>query len=218
MCGRFTLTTPAELVAEAFGLSEVPPLAPRYNIAPTQDVAVVRPDDTGRRLDLLRWGLIVAGAAGGAPLINARAESLASRPAFREAFARRRCLIPADGFYEWRRIGRAREPFHIRRADAAPIAFAGLWALGSATEPRGSCVIVTTDANDTVKKVHDRMPVILDPADYALWLDPAESRAERLGPLLRPAGDMLVAVSVGPTVNDARHEGPACLMPAPTLL
>lgn len=218
MCGRFTLTTPAELVAEAFGLPEIPELSPRYNIAPTQDVAVVRPGNAERRLDLLRWGLMAPGKAGGGPIINARAESLTSRAPFREAFAQRRCLIPADGFYEWRRIGRAREPFHIRRPDRAPMAFAGLWAPGSAPDLRGTCVIVTTDANDTVRPIHDRMPVILRPADYGLWLDPTVATESRLRPLLEPATDPLVAVSVGSAVNDPRHEGPACLMPAPTLL
>jgi putative SOS response-associated peptidase YedK len=220
VCGRFTFTTPAELVAQVFGLDDLPELAPRYNIAPTQDVAVVRPEDGRRRIAVLRWGLITSKAPSGAPLINVRSESLSTRPFLRDAFAHRRCLIPTDGFYEWRRIGRAREPFHIRRPDGAPFAFAGLWSAGPAdgANAKGSCAILTTEANETVRKVHGRMPVIVPAADYDLWLDPTVTAEDPLRPILAPTRDALLAISVGPTVNNARNDDPSCLRPAPTLL
>lgn len=218
MCGRFTFTTPAELVAEAFGLDAVPDLAPRYNIAPTQDVAVVRPEDGRRRLAFLRWGLVTDKTPAGPPLINVRSESLSARAPFREALASRRCLIPSDGFYEWRRFGRAREPFHIRRPDGAPLGFAALWSPGVGSSGRGSCVILTTDANPTVTTVHSRMPVIVAPEDYALWLDPEVTTDDPLRRLLSPSEAQLVATSVGSAVNHVSNDDPSCLRPAPTLL
>lgn len=218
MCGRFTFTTPAELVAEAFGLDSLPQLAPRYNIAPTQDVAVVRPEGTRRQLAFLRWGFLTDKTPAGPPLINVRSESLAARARFRDALARRRCLIPSDGFYEWRRMGRAREPFHIHRRDGSPLAFAGLWSPGVSGGGKDSCVILTTEANPTVMPVHSRMPVIVSPADYALWLDPAVLSEDPLQGLLKPSAADLVTTSVGPWVNNVRNDDPSCLRPAPTLL
>lgn len=218
MCGRFTFTTPAELVAEAFGLDAVPDLAPRYNIAPTQDVAVVRAEDGRRRLVFLRWGLVTAKTPPGPLLINVRSESLSTRASFRDALASRRCLIPSDGFYEWRRFGRAREPFHIHRPDGTPLGFAALWSPAVGSSGKGSCVILTTDANRTVKTVHSRMPVIVPPEDYALWLDPAVTTEEPLRGLLRPSAAELVAISVGSAVNHVSNDDPSCLRPAPTLL
>lgn len=218
MCGRFTFTTPAELVAEAFGLDGIPDLAPRYNIAPTQDVAVVRPEGGRRHLAFLRWGLVTAKTPAGPPLINVRSESLSARALFREALALRRCLIPSDGFYEWRRIGRAREPFHIHRPDRSPLAFAGLWSPGQESSGKGSCVILTTEANRTVETVHSRMPVIVPPQDYALWLDPAVTDEDPLRRLFRPSKAELITTSVGPAVNNVRNDDPSCLRPAPTLL
>lgn len=211
MCGRFTLTTPAELVAEAFGLETVPDLEARYNIAPSQPVAVVRSrPGGGRSLSLMPWG--VPGPGRGL-LINARAESAASRPAFAEAFRQRRCLIPADGFYEWVASPEGpRRPYHFRRKDRRPFAFAGLWMPVQSEE---ACTILTTVPNELVRSIHDRMPVMLSPEDYGLWLDPALTEPSRsralLGPF--PAEDM-EAVRVSLVVNNARNDSPACLEPA----
>jgi putative SOS response-associated peptidase YedK len=217
MCGRFTLTAPDELVAEVFDLEETPRLSPRFNIAPAQAVAVVRRDRTGAsRLEMAQWGFPARGASAtdeAAPpalLINARSETAASKPSFREAFAGRRCLIPADGFYEWKK-GR-REAFHYQLREAPLFAFAGLWE--PAPDARAACVILTTDANELVGRVHGRMPVILPRSAYARWLDPRPEDLKRLGELLRPyPAEGMAARAVCPFVNDARHEGPRCLEP-----
>jgi putative SOS response-associated peptidase YedK len=221
MCGRYSLTTPVEALRRLFGFAELPNLAPRYNIAPTQDVPVVRfgPDDA-RHLGLLRWGLIPSWArdrAMGNRLINARAEGVATTPAFRAAFKSRRCLVPADGFYEWRTENGIRQPWRITLGDGGPFAFAGLWeawrdpASGQVVE---SFAIITTDANALVKPIHDRMPVILDPQDYDRWLT-ASATDPGLG-LLRPcAADRLRAYRVDPIVNNPRNDDPACLVEKP---
>jgi putative SOS response-associated peptidase YedK len=171
-----------------------------------------------------RWGLLPAlggDAARGAPLINARAESAAVKPTFREAFRRRRCLIPADGFYEWKTEGRIRQPFVFRLRDARPFAFAALWEPPPSPDtaaPSDSCVILTTDPNDLLREIHDRMPVILRPDDYVQWLDPAQADARTLQPLLRPyPADEMTGQRVGRRVNDARFDGPECLEPEPSL-
>jgi putative SOS response-associated peptidase YedK len=163
LCGRFTLRTSAREIAEEFGLTEVPDLAPRHNIAPTQPAPLVR---RPRQLELLRWGLIppwAEDAKVGSRMINARAETVATTPAFRRAFQTRRCLIIADGFYEWHN----RVPHLIHRRDNRPFAFAGLWDRWKGID---SCTIITTDSNDLVRPLHDRMPVILSPEDYDRWL------------------------------------------------
>ncbi|MEE8560909.1 MAG: SOS response-associated peptidase, partial [Gemmatimonadota bacterium] len=180
MCGRFTLTTPAAEVARLFSVDylETDLPTPRYNVAPTQEVAAVRYDDRrgGRELSLLRWGLLpywVDDPADWPTLINARGESAHVKPAFREALADRRCLIVADGFYEWRREGGRKQPYYLRRPDGAPFALAGLWEhwerAGQSIE---SCAILTTDSNELVARLHDRMPVIIPPLGFDLWLDP----------------------------------------------
>jgi putative SOS response-associated peptidase YedK len=218
MCGRYTLTRPAREVAEAFDLDAEPATEPRYNIAPTQTVlAVRRPDPAGpRQAVLLRWGLVPSWAADlsiGARLLNARAETVLEKAPFRTAFIRRRCLLPADGFYEWQPVGRKKQPIHFRFADDRLFAFAGLW--DSWPGPDGvveSCTILTTEANDLVRPIHERMPVILDPARYDDWLDPLEQDRDVLRSYLvpHPADDM-VAVLANPLVNNARNEGPGCL-------
>jgi len=223
VCGRFTLSLPPDLVAEAFGLDDVPRLEPRYNIAPTQAVAVVRRLREGgpRQLDLLRWGVTLPAGPGerrSGPLINARSESVAARPAFRDAFRRRRCLIPADGFYEWTADGGRRQAFHIARKDGRPLAFAGIWE-PAAPAPEGgapaACLILTTAPNDLLSPIHDRMPVIVDPADFDRWLAPGTGSTETLGALFRPyPAEPLAARPVGPAVNNAQNEGAACLDPA----
>lgn len=220
MCGRFTLTLPPDLIAEEFGLDGVPILEARYNIAPTQPVAVVRRlrSGGGRQLDLLRWGLTRTPAPGprrGGPMINARSESIATRPAFRDAFRRRRCLVPADGFYEWSAGGARRQAFHVARRDGRPLAFAGLWEPEIGPGTTASCVILTTEPNELLRPIHDRMPVIVARADYDRWLAPEDARPEALADLLTPCPAGTLAVrAVGPAVNNAQNEGIACLDPA----
>ena len=221
MCGRFTLSTPAETLAEIFELTETPQLPPRYNIAPTDAVATVRlpAEDTERELALLRWGLIPPWAedpAVGSRMINARAETVATNPAFRSAFRRRRCLIPSTGFYEWQRVERRKQPFYIRMRDGLPFAFAGLWEHWEGPDGAAiqSCTLITTEPSDLVRPVHDRMPVILDPKDYELWLDPSVQTPDRLQPLLRPyPSEQMVAYPVSPWVNNPAHDDPECIAP-----
>jgi putative SOS response-associated peptidase YedK len=221
MCGRFTLRTPATELVEPFELAMTPALEPRYNIAPTQPIAVVRlaPDNTKRELVLVRWGLIPSWAADpsiGARMINARADSIATKPAFRSAARRRRCLIPADGFYEWKAAGKTKQPYYITQTSQMPFAFAGLWERWQAPgrDVIESCVIITTDANDRLRELHNRMPVILDRDRHAEWLDPTIDRAEQLLPLLRPyPSEKMGYRAVSRFVNNARNEGPACIEP-----
>jgi putative SOS response-associated peptidase YedK len=183
----------------------------RFNIAPTQDIPVVRYTDAGRELTLMRWGLIPSwskGPTSGSLLINARSETAAEKPAFRSAFKTRRCLIPADGFYEWKKTGGKKQPYHFRLANGQPFAFAGLWEKWQAIE---SCTILTTEANELAAQMHDRMPVILSPNDYAEWLDP---QAKDSGMLLTPfPASEMSAIPVNPIVNNARNEGPECIEP-----
>ena len=219
MCGRYSLTKEAEHVARVFELGLVPTLAPRFNIAPTQSVgAVIQDQRTGQRQwRHLRWGLIPPWAEDpsiGGRMINARCESLATKPAFRSALRQRRCLIPADGFYEWRKTGLDKQPYYITMADARIFAFAGLWEhwQGNAGEALESCTIVTTQSNDLMQSIHDRMPVILQSPDYARWLDPQLQDAQAVAPLLRPLhAAFMVAELVGPYVNSPRHEGARCI-------
>ena len=231
MCGRFVAATaPSELAARfeaemAPELSGDGELGPRFNVAPTLPVCVVATSRrTGvRRLGVFRWGLVPSWAADpsvGSRLINARVETVATKPAFRKALVRRRCIVPADAFYEWQRQGgRTRQPFAIRRRDGELLAFAGLWEVW---RPEGdpeapllrSCTIITTQANEAVAALHDRMPAVLPPGAWAEWLDPAAGEWSLLRRLLRPApaGDFLV-YPVGPEVNNARNEGPHLVRP-----
>jgi putative SOS response-associated peptidase YedK len=217
MCGRFTQAADGEVIAQVFQLPEVPELAPRYNIAPTQDVAAVRAaEGGGRELVHIHWGLIPSWAkerAMGAGMINARAETLAEKPAFRSAFRARRCLIVADGFYEWQKTGGRKQPHFIAFRDLRPFAFAGLWERwrGEGGEVVESCTIVTTEANELLAPIHDRMPVILDPGDFASWIDPAEKGPESIARLLRPyPPDQLQAYPVSFFVNNPANDTPAC--------
>jgi putative SOS response-associated peptidase YedK len=219
MCGRFNQTASGDEVAEAFGLDEAPELAPRYNIAPTQPVAVVGVQPkTGRRgLASLRWGLVPRSSLGDERgLINARSETAWEKPSFREAFARRRCLIPATGFYEWQKLdAKRRQPWLIRLASGRPFAFAGLWEPPPAGGPSPTCAILTTEPNEVARPIHDRMPVILDPADFALWLDPAVTAPAEVRPLLRPfPAAAMTAFPVTTAVNNPAFDDPACLVPA----
>jgi putative SOS response-associated peptidase YedK len=219
MCARFQFAPPEDWMEE-LGLTTAPEVAPRYNIAPSQDVLAVRRERTGsRQARLLRWGLVPSWAPDpdvGSGLINARAESVALRTAFRESFRQRRCLVPAQGFYEWKKFGRAREPWLIRLRDGHTFAFAGLWDRWTRAEsPIESCALVTTTANALVAPIHDRMPVILDRADYARWLDPDASEAD-LRALLQPfPPGAMEAFAVSTRVNSTEAEGPELMRPVP---
>ncbi len=213
MCGRYSLEARPDEIAEAFDIAEAVACAARYNIAPTQTVPVVRvgPAATSRRLEMIRWGLPSYGT-NPRPLINARSETVDRKPSFRRAFASRRCLVPATGFFEWRTLGCNKQPFHFRRRDGALFAFAGIW---DHTGTEGDAfVILTTRPNPTVSPIHDRMPVILAPEAYSIWLDPAEQSPQRLLDLLAPApDDALTAVPVSARVNSTAHDDPACVEP-----
>lgn len=219
MCGRFTLVSPFVAVTERFHAAAPQDFRPRYNIAPGQDVlCVIR--DGENRIEHFRWGLIPFWAkdpAIGNRLINARAETVAEKPSFRSAFAKRRCLVVADGFYEWRPEGKRKVPVYIFLKSKKPFGFAGLyenWKDPGGKELR-TCTIITTEANDLVRPIHDRMPVILSEGAEDRWLDPAEGSRERLQAILTPypAGDM-AAFDVTSIVNSAAHDAPDCITPA----
>lgn len=220
MCGRFSLGTPATVLATQFKLCKVPAWTPRYNIAPTQQVPTIitGSSQTDRQFKLHRWGLIPPWAKDpgiGSRMINARAETVATKPAFRKALKERRCLLLADGFYEWQRQGRRKQPFYIRLRDGRPFAFAGLWEHWERPDvpPLDTCTILTTTSNDLVGGIC-RMPVILAPEDYNLWLDPGVQDVERLQPLLRPyPSDEMIAYPVSTRVNDPANDAPECMEP-----
>ena len=217
MCGRFVMTHPAEALARLF--EAVPandlPEAPRYNICPTQEVAAVVAGEGGRRLVALRWGFLPRWykAPGDGPLlINARAETLAEKPAFREAARARRCLIPADGFYEWTAAEGRRLPWYIHGAERQVLAMAGVWQVWERDEVRlATCAVVTCAAGAGLEALHDRMPVFVAPSDWALWLGEAGHGAARL---MRPAAPGVLAWHrVDPAVNSNRAEGAALISP-----
>jgi putative SOS response-associated peptidase YedK len=222
MCGRYILTRDARELGRVFGAAVQPALKPRYNIAPSQPVPAVRVDrDTGRRtVDLLRWGLVPRWADDssiGYRMINARAETAATKPAYRSAMKYRRCLVPADAFYEWQKTPSGRkQPYAIQMADGAPFAFAGLWehwqdAHGNELE---TCTILTTDANALLAKLHDRMPVILAPEQYDAWLDPANQDAKSLTPMLKPyPAELMIDYPVSTRVNSPKYDDAKCIEP-----
>jgi putative SOS response-associated peptidase YedK len=223
VCGRYTLTSAPARVAEEFGLADAGALAPRFNVAPGQDVpAVVVGPEGERRLAALRWGLVPRSATrpdSGARTINARVESAAERPTFREVFRHRRCLLPADGFYEWRRGTGGAHPYHVTLPGGALFAFAGLWDTWERGAPAlASCAIVTGPSRGRLRELHARMPLLVAPEDYAAWLDPARTEPERVRALLSSRlSDQLAFRAVDPRVNDPRFDEPACLAPAPQL-
>ncbi len=218
MCGRFTLRTPTKDIVKAFGLLDALDLKPRFNIAPTQQIAGIRLDpETGtRKLSMFRWGLIPSWADDpsiGNRMINARAESVAMKPAYRNAFKKGRCLIVADGFYEWKKVGSAKQPFFIRLKDDEPFAFAGLsehWHRGELVFD--SATIITTEPNELMESIHDRMPVILSPEDYELWLEPDFHGQGKLLEMLKPYPvEEMEAYPVSTVVNNPRNEKEECI-------
>ncbi len=221
MCGRFTLTLDPDEVQQAFDLSSPLPaeFTPRYNIAPSQAVAVIA-NGPSRKLEFFKWGLIPSWAKDpkiGNRMINARAETLNEKPSFRTALKKRRCLILADGFYEWKKEGKTKTPVYLQLKEGEPFAFAGLWETWKSPEEEviKSCTIITTGPNALVKKIHDRMPVILPAQAYDLWLSPDELPAEKALSLLKPfAASQMKAVPVSPLVNNPAFDSRECIIPA----
>jgi len=220
MCGRFALKAPPRSIQEHFHLPETVHLSPRYNIAPSQAIAVVRhlSGNDCRRLDMLRWGLIPGWAKDmkiGYKMINARAETLAQKPSFRSAFHKKRCLIVADGFYEWQHAGKAKQPVYLQLKNGIVFAFAGLWESWKSPEGENieSCTIITTSPNELIREIHDRMPVILHPEHYGTWLQ--DSTPEHsLHHLLKPyPADEMEAYRVSPEVNSPKNDTPDCILP-----
>ncbi|MFN8760693.1 MAG: SOS response-associated peptidase [Tagaea sp.] len=220
MCGRYSLTTPVEALRRLFGFEgPAPNLQPRWNIAPTQSAPVIRlGGGGGREIKMLSWGLVPYWAEDAklqSHMINARGETVAEKPAFKQAFRQRRCLVPADGFYEWQTLGpKTKQPLLFKTADGAPFAFAGLWERW--VPPQGEVLetftIVNTAANEMMAQFHDRVPIVLSPADYAAWLDPAVN-ARAL--IKAPPSDWLTFRRVSTYVNSVKHDDPGCQEPAP---
>jgi putative SOS response-associated peptidase YedK len=220
MCGRYLITSAPEAFRRLFGYPEQPNFPPRYNVAPTQPIPVVRVLEGRRQFALLRWGLIppwVEDPRKFSLLINARADSVNDKPAFRNAMRRRRCLVPADGFYGWKDENGRKRPYCIRPKDGAPIAFAGLWEnwMGPNGEEMETAAIITTAASREIAHLHDRMPVILPPEAFELWLDCSNVDALTAAAMLVPTlPGLLDAYEVSPAVNHADNDGPHLLEPA----
>lgn len=219
MCGRFALYSDPRTLARHFGVEVPADLRPRYNVAPTQTIPILRQEGQGRQFALARWGLIPHWAKAletGYSTINARAETVAAKPAYRSAFRYRRAIVPADGYYEWRSVpgSKAKQPYFIALRDQEPMAFAGLWERWRSPEGEDleSCSIIVTEANELMRPIHDRMPVILAPAAWAAWLDPNAKDIMALQGLLKPfPAEAMMAWPVSPRVNNPRNDGPQCL-------
>jgi putative SOS response-associated peptidase YedK len=213
MCGRFSNRLSAEKIKREFKVEEVPSIEARYNIAPTQKILGISQESSEREASIFKWGLIPSwakDASMGARLINARSETIREKPAFRQAFKQRRCIIPADGFYEWQRTEGRKQPFFFQMKDESPFGFAGLWEQWKGEEGQviNSCTILTTDANAVLRPVHDRMPVILHPNDYSLWLDHDLRKLEMVEDLLRPyPADEMASYPVSTLINSPRSQG-----------
>ncbi len=214
MCGRYALHASPEVVALQFGLASVPSFSPRYNIAPAAQVLIVRDDGGRRAAALVKWGLVPRWAKDpslGARMNNARAETVAEKPSFREAFRRRRCLIPASGFYEWKLEGRLKQPYYIHPAAGELFALAGLWERWEGPGgPLETCAVITTEPNAVMAPIHERMPVIVDPADYGRWLAGADGLPGPCPP------QSIAAHPVSRAVNRAANDGPDLLLPLST--
>ena len=217
MCGRYTFTSAPEAMRQLFRYLEQPNFPPRYNVAPTQPIAIVRLVEGQRHFALVRWGFLpswVKDPKTFALVINARGESVIEKPAFRAAIKRRRCLIPADGFYEWQKAGDRKRPFFIHAKSGIPLAFAGLWETwaGPNGEELETAAIVTTRANRALGAIHDRMPVIVPPEAFDLWLDNATVDATTAAALIAPApDDLLEAYEISAAVNRVANDGPKLL-------
>lgn len=218
MCGRFDLHLPRELLEEIFGISISYEIRRRYNIAPTQEIAAVRTNlDRERQLDFLKWGLIPSWAKDpsiGSRMINARSETVHEKPSFRTALKHRRCVIPANGFYEWEAVEGKKKPFYLKMKDDKPMLFAGLWdhwKPGDGEEIL-SCAILTTNSNDLITPLHDRMPVLLGISDIDFWLDPALDQPEHLTHLFQPfPSEEMEMYPVSDMVNSPKNDDPSCI-------
>jgi len=228
MCGRFVSASPPEEVAAYFGAEVSAEVAerPNFNVAPTTDILVVYDEGGVRRLDPFRWGLVPSWAKDisiGNRMINARSETVATKPAFRSSFAKRRCIVPVDGFYEWKVVpgSKAKQPFYIHRPDDEPYAFGGLWSEWHGTDASGHAVtlrsvtIITGQPNEKMAEIHDRMPIILPPSAWSEWLDEDQTDTEAVGRLLVPAPPELIEFHpVSTAVNSVRNHGPELIEPA----
>ena len=230
MCGRFVSSSPPDELAKYFDVEAVVEsvLEPSFNVAPSQDVYVVVKTGGLRRLDTFHWGLVpfwAKDSSTGNKMINARAESIEAKNAYKHAFKKRRCIIPADGFYEWQKVPgqKAKQPYFIHRTDGEPLAFAGLWEIWRPADdvdrtgdPLRSCTIITGRPNEKIAAIHDRMPVMLPPSAWDAWLDPENDDLEALGKLLVPAPASLLELHpVSRAVNNVRDNGPELIDPAP---
>ena len=220
MCGRYTLISRADVIAETFGVPVPPTLPERFNIAPSQQVLAIReqPDSHQRELVTLQWGLVPFWADDpeiGSRMTNARSETAATKPAFRASFRSRRCLIVADGFYEWQPRNGTKQPYSIRLKSGRPFGMGGLWERWEKQgEPLETCTILTCDANESMLAIHDRMPVVIPPESFAVWLDPAEHNAGKLARLLRSFHpDEMTAYPVSTFVNNVRNDSAKCIEP-----
>jgi putative SOS response-associated peptidase YedK len=221
MCGRYTLKSRAETISEIFGVPVTSTLPERFNIAPSQQVLAIReqPGSHQRELVALQWGLVPFWADDpeiGDRMTNARSETAATKPAFRASFRSRRCLIVADGFYEWQARNCTKQPYYIRLKSGRPFGIAGLWDRWDKSGERlETCTILTCDANEPMLAIHDRMPVVIPPESFAVWLDPAEHEPGRLSRLLRPFHpDEMTASPVSTLVNNVRNDSATCIEPA----
>lgn len=218
MCGRYTLKSGGDAIVGLFGLAEGLEIEPRYNIAPTQQILVVL-DENGRKLEEMHWGLIPSWSKDpsiGSRMINARAETVAEKPSYRSAFKKRRCLIPADGFYEWKKEPGGKQPYHLRLIEGRTFAFAGLWESWSVEggEEIRSCTIITTEPNEVAAAVHNRMPVILSPELYGAWLDLENDDHEELLAMLVPyPAEEMETFAVSRRVNRPANDEPGVLEP-----
>ncbi|HET9869388.1 MAG TPA: SOS response-associated peptidase [bacterium] len=218
MCSRFALKSPPKTIAQLLGVEESLAWDPRYNVAPSQAIpTAVHPlDGKKREMRMMHWGFTATWHQGGRLVVNLRSEDLQEKPLFQESFEKWRCLIPVDGFYEWRHEARETRPFFIRLKSGRPFALAGLWApqpsLGQTVD---SCAILTTSPNETVKAIHERMPVIVEGSDFGSWLDSKDIRDfDKIRELFKPyPADRMEAFEVDHWVNDPRHDGPRCLEP-----
>jgi putative SOS response-associated peptidase YedK len=219
MCGRYGLNHPHYELSDWYGVSPIPELKPRYNIAPTMKILTVRDTERGREGSMMRWGLIPSWARDTKKLPvlnNARAETVAEKPTFRQSFRQRRCLIPASGFFEWKTEGRGKQPYFISGRDGAPFSFAGIWETWNSDtgEAKESCAILTTECNALMQPIHDRMPVILSPEVWDTWLDPEMRKDEVLLSLLKPFdADRMQAWPVSPAVGNVTNQGEELFYP-----
>ncbi|MCH8260501.1 MAG: SOS response-associated peptidase [Planctomycetes bacterium] len=218
MCGRYNIIASAAELAELFGIDLVDWTEPRYNVAPTQMAPIIRidSDSENRKFEMLKWGMMPRWLKVPKPIINVRSETIMDKPTFRKSFEERRCLVPATGFYEWQKLGSAKQPFHIFKRDEPIFAFAGIWDRfkGADDEMIESYAILTTSPNEVTAPIHNRMPVILDPAGCERWLDPGIGEAGALADLFEPiSADQTIAEPVSSHVNSATHDDERCIEP-----